>query len=83
MSYAVAERTAALPLVPPRFLSRPEAASSAGPEAVELARTAGLVLLPWQEMVLEAALAETSEGFCASFEVGLVVPRQNGKGGVL
>ena len=83
MSYAVAERTAALPLVPPRCLSRPEAASSAGPEAVELARTAGLVLLPWQELVLEAALAETAEGFCASFEVGLVVPRQNGKGGVL
>jgi hypothetical protein len=83
MSYAVAERTAALPLVPPRFLSRPNAASSAGPEAVELARSAGLVLLPWQELVLDAALAETAEGFCASFEVALVVPRQNGKGGVL
>lgn len=83
MSYAVAERTAAPPLVPPRFLSRPNAASSAGPEAVELARSAGLVLLPWQELVLDAALAETAEGFCASFEVALVVPRQNGKGGVL
>ena len=37
MSYAVAERLAAPPLVPPRFLSRPNAASSAGPEAVERA----------------------------------------------
>lgn len=45
--------------------------------------SAGLVLLPWQELVLDAALAETAEGFCASFEVALVVPRQNGKGGVL
>ncbi|MBK6857962.1 MAG: hypothetical protein IPG97_15820 [Microthrixaceae bacterium] len=67
----------------PRFLSRPSAASTAGPEAVELAMSAGLVLLPWQELVLDAALAETAEGFCASFEVALVVPRQNGKGGVL
>lgn len=82
MTFAVVERSAAPPL-PPRFLNRPEAASSAGPEAVELARSAGLVLLPWQELVLDAALAETAEGFCASFEVALVVPRQNGKGGVL
>lgn len=83
MSSAVAEMPAALPLVQPRFLSRPPSATSAGPEAVELARSAGLILLPWQELVLDVALAETAEGFCASFEVGLVVPRQNGKGGVL
>lgn len=83
MSSAVAVRPAAPPLVEPRFLTRPPAVSSAGPEAVELAASAGLVLLPWQELVLDVALAETAEGFCASFEVGLVVPRQNGKGGVL
>ena len=48
-----------------------------------LAASAGLVLLPWQELVLDVALSEDGAGFCASFEVGLVVPRQNGKGGVL
>ena len=68
----------------PRFLSRPAGAvGSAGPEAVALAASAGLVLLPWQELVLDVALSEDGAGFCASFEVGLVVPRQNGKGGVL
>lgn len=83
MSSVVAVKSAGPRLVQPRFLSRPVAATSAGPEAVELARTAGLVLLPWQELVLDVGLAEDAAGFCASFEVGLVVPRQNGKGGVL
>lgn len=68
----------------PRFLSRsPRAVTSAGAEAAALARRAGLDLLPWQELVLDVGLAEDAAGFCASFEVALVVPRQNGKGGVL
>lgn len=82
MTSVVAERPA--DLVQPRFLHRPPTAvASAGQEAVDLARSAGLILLPWQELVLDVALSEDAAGFCASFEVGLVVPRQNGKGGVL
>lgn len=67
----------------PRLLSVPAFSSSAGAEAVELAATAGLVLDPWQRLVLHHALGETPGGRWASFEVALIVPRQNGKGSVL
>jgi len=55
----------------------------AGQEAVELYESTGGVLMPWQKRVLRGALAERSDGSWAAFEVGLVVPRQNGKGTVL
>jgi hypothetical protein len=67
----------------PRFRVRPERASSAGPEAVELAASAGLILDPWQEAWLDDALSETAAGRWAAFEAALIVPRQNGKGSVL
>jgi hypothetical protein len=68
----------------PRYLSLPEVVvSSAGPEAVELAADAGLLLDPWQQVTLEHALAEQSDGRWAAGEVAEIVPRQNGKGGVL
>ena len=38
---------------------------------------------PWQRWVLEEACAQRADGKWAAFEVGLVVPRQNGKGAVL
>lgn len=56
---------------------------SSGREAFELAASAGLVLDEWQRHVLNVALAERHDGSWAAFEVGLVVPRQNGKGSVL
>lgn len=64
----------------PRVLLVPEYVSSAGVEAVELCRMAGLGLDPWQEMVLTHALGERQDGKWAALEVGLCVPRQNGKG---
>jgi hypothetical protein len=67
----------------PRFRARPEATTSAGREAAELAASAGLILDPWQEAFLDDALAETPDGRWAAFEVALIVPRQNGKGSVL
>lgn len=57
--------------------------SSAGAEAVDLARMAGLDLDPWQQFVLEQALAERADGQWAAFEVGVEVARQNGKGSIL
>jgi hypothetical protein len=66
----------------PSVLWVPEYASSSGPEAVELCREAGLNLDPWQEFVLLHAMGEREDGKWAAFEVGLKVPRQNGKGGV-
>lgn len=44
---------------------------------------AGQPLDPWQRDVLEDALGETPEGRWAASEVGLIVPRQNGKGTIL
>ena len=55
---------------------------SAGREAVELAASAGLFLDPWQQLVLEVGLAERADGKWAASQVGLVVPRQNGKSAV-
>jgi hypothetical protein len=57
--------------------------ASVGPEAVDLAASAGLVLDDWQSWSLEQGLSEAERGQFAAFEVGLVVPRQNGKGSIL
>lgn len=68
----------------PRVECIPDSAvSSAGREAVDLARSAGLWLDPWQAHVLEHSLGERADGKWAAFEVALVVGRQNGKGSVL
>jgi hypothetical protein len=64
----------------PRVESVPPAASSStGKEALELCRLAGLSLDPWQEYVLLQSLGERADGKWSAFEVGVVVPRQNGK----
>lgn len=67
----------------PRVSSIPPFLSSAGGEAVDLAASAGLILDPWQRWVLDQALGERQDGRWSAFEVGLIVPRQNGKGSVL
>ena len=67
----------------PRVCSVPPATSSIGTEAIELARTAGLVLDPWEAFVLDQALGQDGKGQWAAFEVGLCCPRQNGKNEIL
>lgn len=67
----------------PKNRSVPPAVTSAGREAVELAASAGLHLDPWQGFALDDALGERQDGKWSAFEVGIVVPRQNGKGGIL
>lgn len=67
----------------PRLHSVPlPEALTAGDEVVDLAASAGLVLDEWQRLVLRDALREAGPRW-AAFEVGLVVPRQNGKGSIL
>lgn len=70
-------------MIAPRIMHAPAGPSSAGREAVDLAKLAGLVLDDWQALVLEHSLTERTDGRWAAFEVGLNVPRQNGKGSVL
>lgn len=67
----------------PRVSCWPSYASSAGKEALDLARSVGLWLDPWQALVLDHALGERPDGKWSAFEVALVVSRQNGKGAVL
>lgn len=67
----------------PRVSSYPPARSSAGQEAIALAASAGLYLDPWQQDVLVASLGEGPGGLWMTPDVGLVVPRQNGKGSIL
>jgi hypothetical protein len=68
----------------PRILSSPQAPTSAGEEAIELAAEEfGLFLDPWQQLVLLETLKERPDGKWAAFEVGLMVSRQNGKGSCL
>lgn len=67
----------------PRVLLAPDYSSSAGGEAIELAAMAGLNLDPWQQLVLEHSLGEDGNGRWAAAEVGMCVPRQNGKNSVL
>jgi hypothetical protein len=57
--------------------------SSAGQEAVELAASVGLELDPWQQLVLDEGLGERMDGRWSAFEIGVMVSRQNGKGGII
>jgi hypothetical protein len=67
----------------PRVEHVPDYVSSAGDEAIAFCDSIGLHLDPWQRHVIDRSLGERRDGKYAAFEVGLVVPRQNGKGAVL
>jgi hypothetical protein len=67
----------------PRVEAVPPAVRSLGPQAVELAELAGLILDEWQCHVLAGALGIREDGKWSAFEVGLIVSRQNGKGSIL
>lgn len=68
---------------PTRVSVPPLRISSAGQETVELSASAGLMLDPWQQRVLDGALGERNGGFWSAFEVAVVLPRQNGKNAIL
>jgi hypothetical protein len=68
----------------PTFSVHPDAADlSTADEAIELAATAGIMLLEWQAEQVRRALAQTDAQEWAATRWGLAVPRQNGKGVVL
>jgi phage terminase large subunit-like protein len=67
----------------PTHSTGPRVLRSLGEDAVDLAGLAGLHLDDWQADVLEGALGRSAGGNWSAFEVGLIVPRQNGKGSVL
>lgn len=67
----------------PRISWTPPYVTTAGPEAIDLAAMAGLELDEWQQTTLVGGLGEREDGKWSAFEVGLMVSRQNGKGGIL
>lgn len=68
----------------PRILTRPQHRSEeSGREAIDLARSVGLHLDPWQELLVRLILAERDGNRYAAPEAAFLVSRQNGKGGVL
>lgn len=68
----------------PRICHYPSSGvTSAGEEAIKLARLAGLELDPWQQFILLRALNERPDGKWSAQTVGVCVPRQNGKGSLL
>jgi hypothetical protein len=69
----------------PRLCSLPAGVVSDAPgrAAVKQAAAAGLFLDPWQQYVMRESLGVRRDGKWAAFSVGLLVPRQNGKGSVL
>lgn len=67
----------------PRIDVTPLFHTTAGDDAVDLAAVAGLELDDWQQHVLRGSLGERRDGRWQAFEVGLIVPRQNGKGAIL
>lgn len=76
-------RSSVLDVVRPAHLTHPPSQSNAGQEVVELAASAGLHLDPWQQEVLRVALGEGADGRWSALQVGLICPRQNGKGSIL
>lgn len=54
-----------------------------GLDAIDVAESAGLTLDHWQQLVIQLGLAKNDAGKWASFQVALIVSRQNGKGSVL
>lgn len=66
----------------PRLSNCPPYVTSAAIEALELAAAAGLHLDPWQQWCLTEALGERPDGKWSAFEVGLCLPRQNGKNAI-
>lgn len=67
----------------PRLRHAPRVRANAWEDVVDLAASYGLTLDPWQENVLEGALGERSDSMWAAKQVGVSVPRQNGKGAII
>jgi hypothetical protein len=83
MAVAVARLPAVIGEQAPRVRCVPDQRlKSRGVEAIEVAARAGLDLDPWQRDVLIESL-RVEDGKWATFEVGVCVGRQNGKGSIL
>jgi hypothetical protein len=67
----------------PRVRQVPEWVCSSGKDAIKLAAGCQLYLDPWEADVIIDGCGEREDGKWAAYEVGIDVPRQNGKGSIL
>lgn len=67
----------------PTFSHWPEYHETVGPEVIELAESCGLMLDEWQRPPIMHGFGTKVDGGLAAFQVGIEVPRQNGKGAIL
>lgn len=67
----------------PQIRIEPARAYTDGPDASELIASYGFTLDPWQDMILDGALARNDDDQYASTSIGVSCPRQNGKNGFL
>jgi phage terminase large subunit-like protein len=67
---------------PTLLRSAAEGHETLGPDVAELAESAGLILDPWQRDILDDSCA-VRNGKWVHFEAAEVLPRQNGKNGVV
>lgn len=74
--------TASATLVEPAFCTYPPYERTLGPEVADLARLAGFPPDPEQELALDLIFALRPDGKLATYEVAIVVGRQNLKTGV-
>lgn len=80
----ISKRSGLPALVGPTLLHLPAGVvASAGAECVKVAERAGLILDDWQCEILDGALSVRRDGCWAAFEVGQILPRQNGKNAIL
>jgi predicted Fe-Mo cluster-binding NifX family protein len=68
---------------PPRIHVFPNVKVSLADDVFQMAELVGFEFDPWQETVIENSFGVKPDGKWASKEVGVNVPRQNGKGGIL
>ena len=65
---------------PPRVnVSPPPTRANAWEDVADLSRSFGVTLDAWQELILQSAMGERSDGTWAAKQVGISAPRQNGK----
>jgi hypothetical protein len=63
----------------PVYMTVPPYVSTSGDEVADLMALTGTELDPWQRLVLRDGLGEREDGSWASFEVAMILARQNGK----
>ena len=68
---------------PPRVLHAPKTRRNSWEDVADLAAGFGVALDPWQETVLQAAMAERTDGTWAARQVAISAPRQNGKSEII